>query len=190
MARNPPPYTASAPRRALILLLLLALAPACRRKDEPRVSHGFDPSLSGPPEKLTPAEQRKLEALTHRAPAVHFPERKATPGALDLYVDEKLRRSLPAKELEQEQPLSRVVGDLHARNVLAHGEAAELWVSAADLPAFGIRLNRRGAIKLERLNQAEGGGGGGKGGGRSEDLRDVQWLEVRTAASPRLPGEP
>jgi hypothetical protein len=170
-------------------LLLCALAPACRRKAAPP-SRGFDPSLSGPPEKLTPAEQRKLDALAHRPPPSHFAERHVAPGTLDLYVDEKLRRTIPGKDLETEQPLAKIVGDVGARSVLAHGEG-ELWISAAELPAFGMRLNRRGAIKLERLEQAEGGGGGGGGGGgRAHELRDVQWLELRTPSSPRLLGEP
>jgi hypothetical protein len=148
--------------RLALALVLVAVAPGCRRK----LAHQ-------PPAPAAPSSSR-------------FAERRVAPGTLDLYVDEKLQRTLAAKELGTEQTLAQVIGNVHARSVLAHGEG-EVWVAGGELADFGLRLNRRGAIKLERLQQAEGGGGGG---GRAGDVRDLQWLEVRTPSSPRLPGEP
>src|SRR5437016_5705082 len=95
------------------LLLTFLLLAACRKAQSPPVSKGFQPAATGPLQ-ISPAEQDKLR----RVAAMHFPERHVKEGALDLYVNEKLQRSVPAAEMNEARPLASLVGT--ARSVLAH----------------------------------------------------------------------
>jgi hypothetical protein len=174
-------------------MLVLLFALSCRRHEAPRLSRGFDPSLSGKAETLTAAQQHKLQLLVSPPPpAGHFSERRLSAGSvLDIYVDERLERKMNAAELDEAKPLAQLVGPVRPRSVLAHARAAELWLSADEVGKIGVRLNRKGAVKLEPTGQAQGGGGGQRAPGSGvHELRDVEWLEVRTVASARLPDEP
>ena len=216
--------------RCLLLVGVIALAAGgCHRRSTPppsaspvRASRGFDPSLAGRPEIPTPAEREKLRRL--RGPEIpsHFVDRpRPADHALAIYVDESLIKTVPAGDLAHGRSLESVLPKGAARVVLAHGESGEVWIPAAELRDYGVRLNQRGQLKLE-WQLAEGGGGGSGGGGRgggvgggggggggsggghhrpaggpvpprvrrAREVRDLEWIEVRSPKSARLAGEP
>lgn len=85
-----------------------------------------------------------------------------------------------------------------ARSLLARGANGNLWLGGAELARYQLRLNRRGQVKLEPVDEAGGGKKRGQAGhdappdraGRPHELRDILWLEVRTPRSPLLAGDP
>jgi hypothetical protein len=200
-------------RKPPLVILLLALAGAdCRRSPPPPpppISHGFDPAQSRPSLPLSDAEREKLHRMS--LPPPHFPERAQPPEhSLDLYVDEVRVTNLASDKLG---PLTSLLPKVPVRSVLAHGDGGERWIPKAELGDYSVRLNRRGQLKLEWRFAEDPGGSGrheedddegrarrGKGDGsgraavpgsirREHELRDLQWIEVRTEKSPRLTGE-
>jgi hypothetical protein len=132
------------------------------------------------------------------------------PSVLDIYVDGKPRSSLVASRFDAPMPLSQALGTLPIRNVLVHAPEHNAWIAASDISSFTLRRNRRGMIKLELPEGAVRGKGDGKGRAtrkpddgampagpavsrrevRAKEVRDVQWIEIRTRDSVRLEHEP
>jgi hypothetical protein len=160
----------------LILVVVALQLSGCEKKKQPAPS--ARPQAANPGIRQSPPPR----------PGAQFAGRRGSDGMLEVYVDEKLQRSINTKELEEPRPLRSLIGDGAVRNVLAHGDS-DMWIRGTETADYDVRVNRRGAIKIE-WKQGEAGGGGGGGGGRARELRDVRWLEVRSPSSPRLVGEP
>lgn len=206
----------TSPRRVpsaacIVLIAPLALGLGCRRRHAPlqaapaRASRGFDRSLSAPPQPLSGAMQEKLHRANAAAPQPHFTARRVAPAhAVDLYVDGSLRRTLQTAELTRPETLEHLLSSVAVRAVLAHGRSGELWIAGSELGNYELKVNRRGAVKLQdrSVGGAHRGGRLGAAGGspgttplpahvrREREVSGVEWLEVRTPPSARLPDEP
>jgi hypothetical protein len=197
-------------KRGLAVVLLLI---GCKQTHAPRPaapdlalpagwSRGFGAAPASPPAPQTaPKAAPATESDDDEPPAVVLPpelaNRPAPRQGVALYVDGATKRTLSPADLASTKRLDAIAG-ARARSMLAHGASGSLWLTAAELGRYQLRLNRRGQIKLEPIDAAGGGEHRDKGGGnappehagRAHELREVIWLEVRTRTSPHLAGEP
>jgi hypothetical protein len=166
-------------------------------------SRGFGAAPAAPPTPQPPPKAAPATEADDDEPGVVVPpglaSRPAPRQGVALYVDGATKQTLSPADLALTKRLDAIAG-AGARSMLAHGASGDLWLTAAELGRYQLRLNRRGQIKLEAIAAAGAGGGEhrDKGGsnappehaGRQHELREVIWLEVRTRTSPHLAGEP
>lgn len=201
------PRRAQSARAAYVVLIVsLGFGIGCRRhRGTPqaapaRASRGFDRSLSAPPQPLTDAEREKLRREHGAAPQPHFAARRVPPAhAVDLYVDESLRRTLQTAELGHPQALKSLLPAVPVRSVLAHGASGEIWIRGSELASYELKVNRRGEVKLQDRSIGGAHAGGHKNPDtpsvqksvrREHEVSGLQWIEVRTPPSARLRDEP
>lgn len=124
-------------------------------------------------------------------------KRPAPREGVALYVDGAAKPPMTLAELASTKRLDAIAGPT-ARSVFAHGATGNLWLTASELQRYQLRLNRRGQVKLEPIDAAGGGSNRDKAGhdappehaGRAHELREIEWLEIRTRASAHVSGEP
>lgn len=196
-------------KQALATLLVTATAvgvagcrraPAARPAPDPPAagySRGFGAGTPGA--AAAPARKPGAAAQAHSMLPPAWAGRPQTEGTVAVYVDggAQPRATVPASTLAQPRTLAAVIGNVgRVRSALVHGDSGDQWIAADVLDGMQLRLNRRGQIKLETAAAAAPRGAGKRPGalpahaGRSNEVRDVSWIEVRTVASPPVPGEP
>jgi len=178
------------------------------------VSKGFQPQKPRPVRPLSADEQLKMQRVIEQSEGHSDSEldaligsrripRKAGPElVMDLYLDAQLQRTWTTEDLATPQDLASLLGEpgAKARSVLVGAESGHLWILPEQLSSYLLRLNKRKLAKLEPLlkdkvsgdgaGKGMGAGGGVKRRGREQELRDVYWIELRSAGGDPLPGEP